>query len=67
MDSTLLRNESMPSSGKTHSLQKAAGGPTTTKRRARKVQALPRLQKGRPIRGPAPDTLVGYYLRRRIA
>jgi hypothetical protein len=31
------------------------------------VQALPRLQKGRPANGPARKTLVGYYLRRRIA
>jgi hypothetical protein len=48
-------------------MKKAAGAPTTTNRRVRKVQALPRLQKGRPANGPAPNTLVDYYLRRRIA
>jgi hypothetical protein len=31
------------------------------------VQALPRLQKGRPVNGPARKTQVGLYLRRRIA
>jgi hypothetical protein len=46
---------------------KAASPAATTKRRARKVQALPRLHKDRPANGPACKTLVGLYLRRRIA
>jgi hypothetical protein len=44
-----------------------AGSPTAAKWRARKVQALPRLQKSRPANGPAHVALCGYYLRRRIA
>jgi hypothetical protein len=46
---------------------KAASPAATAKRRARKVQALPRLHKDRPANGPACNTLVGLYLRRRIA
>src|SRR5215212_4495138 len=39
--------------------KKAAGYPAATQGRARKVQALPRLQKDRPVRGPA---LAMFYL-----
>jgi hypothetical protein len=48
-------------------MTKAADYAATPMVRARKVQALPRLQKGRPANGPARKTLVGLYLRRSIA
>jgi hypothetical protein len=51
-----------------HPHEKDRRFPDGCERRARKVQALPRLQKCRPANGPAHDALVGYYyLRRRIA
>ncbi len=52
----------MPSSGKTHSLQKGRRGTDDHKEESQESAGSPPAPEG-----PAPDTLVGYYLRRSIA